>query len=588
MKKHIITVPLLIILAMILSCTAVFGAENEFVIENGVLTAYNGTSAAVTIPDGVTSIAPGAFAEDSGLLRVTIESLTCTFVEGSFPKGVTIRAYEGSAAESAAGLCNLEFEAIVIKKYKLTIAYVYENGSVAAESKISELVPGESYSVESPAVNGYTADNAVISGIMSEQDTVYTVVYKKNLAEGWTFEGGKVKYCKNNTYVKNETVNEGGKTYSFDSAGYLKADKSFVEISGKTYYFVSNSYVTGYRLINGAIYCFDGNGAMIAGASKDGYDFDINGRMIGDSIMVNFAGNTYYMKNNMLQTGFAMFGNHLYYFNPDYAMVKNGRSNGYTFDSEGHLTSGLSISQLTISQLPDVSADGREQCPKPTVKFQGFTLIENVHYTLEYSDNVEPGSATVLIKGMGPVSGSVEKSFQILDAEAFTLTIKYVNTMGMSVSPIYTTRIEAGEQFNIPSPEVDGYTPDQKSASGTMGNSDMTITITYSKVSSSTEDEQTSAPVESEPNETEKAPENNNDENSTSVQYDYALFLEVFAIATILAGGTIIVIINWDLIKKYFAKKKALIAEKKGKSTGKIAAKDKPEETTASNSKKRR
>ena len=48
------------------------GNPNDFVIENGVLTKYQGEGGDVVIPEGVTSIGSGAFSGCSSLTSVTI------------------------------------------------------------------------------------------------------------------------------------------------------------------------------------------------------------------------------------------------------------------------------------------------------------------------------------------------------------------------------------------------------------------------------------------------------------------------------------------------------------------------------------
>ena len=46
--------------------------EHDFVIENGVLTKYNGPGGEVVVPEGVTKIGNGAFSGCTNLTRVTL------------------------------------------------------------------------------------------------------------------------------------------------------------------------------------------------------------------------------------------------------------------------------------------------------------------------------------------------------------------------------------------------------------------------------------------------------------------------------------------------------------------------------------
>ena len=70
-------------------------------------------------------------------------------------------------------------EAPPAAEYVLTINYVYEDGTTAAETYQATLAYGTSYSVKSPVIEGYTASIEVVEGEMPEHDVTYTVVYKK-------------------------------------------------------------------------------------------------------------------------------------------------------------------------------------------------------------------------------------------------------------------------------------------------------------------------------------------------------------------------------------------------------------------------
>ncbi len=61
--------------------------------------------------------------------------------------------------------------------YPLTIYYVYEDGSRAAATVNRRLARGAEYSVTSPAIEGYTADIAVVEGTMPASAVTVTVTY---------------------------------------------------------------------------------------------------------------------------------------------------------------------------------------------------------------------------------------------------------------------------------------------------------------------------------------------------------------------------------------------------------------------------
>jgi preprotein translocase subunit YajC len=64
---------------------------------------------------------------------------------------------------------------------KVTIKYVYEDGTEAAPNKdFAGLKVGDAYTWNSPELEGYTADKLTVSGNAPAQDHVVTVTYKKN------------------------------------------------------------------------------------------------------------------------------------------------------------------------------------------------------------------------------------------------------------------------------------------------------------------------------------------------------------------------------------------------------------------------
>ena len=61
--------------------------------------------------------------------------------------------------------------------YRLTIHYIYLDGTTAAPNYTEQLGAGKYYSVTSPVISGYTATMVVVSGVMPARDMEYTVIY---------------------------------------------------------------------------------------------------------------------------------------------------------------------------------------------------------------------------------------------------------------------------------------------------------------------------------------------------------------------------------------------------------------------------
>ena len=70
---------------------------------------------------------------------------------------------------------------------------------------------------------------------------------------------------------------------------------------------------------------------------------------------------------------------------------------------------------LTISHIPSQKRTGSEITPEITVKCLDRVLTEGVDYTVAFSDNVEKGTATVTVTGMGDYEGmAAQTTFKIL------------------------------------------------------------------------------------------------------------------------------------------------------------------------------
>ena len=68
--------------------------------------------------------------------------------------------------------------------YTLTINYVYADGGTAAASYTGTYTYGQSYSVASPVIEGYTADVETVSGTMGAGNVTSTVTYTANAVAG--------------------------------------------------------------------------------------------------------------------------------------------------------------------------------------------------------------------------------------------------------------------------------------------------------------------------------------------------------------------------------------------------------------------
>ena len=152
--------------------------------------------------------------------------------------------------------------------YTLTVNYVYEDGSEAAESFTEMYYWDDSYSVDSPVIDGYLADKPTVSGVMPKSDLTVTVTYTKLEPEKYPL----VIYYKyedgTDAAPSYSDALEEGETYNVASPaikGY-KADKETV--SGSMTTDGATITVTYFEDVTEVIVTFDAQGGNLgAGAA---------------------------------------------------------------------------------------------------------------------------------------------------------------------------------------------------------------------------------------------------------------------------------------------------------------------------------
>ena len=99
----------------------------------------------------------------------------------------------------------------------------------------------------------------------------------------------------------------------------------------------------------------------------------------------------------------------------------------YAFNGGGFDAVGIKVSTSGSSDTKKLTKDnatlslsyssrpytGSALKPAATVKYGSTKLKKDTDYTVSYSDNKEPGTATVKITGTGNYTGSLSKTFRI-------------------------------------------------------------------------------------------------------------------------------------------------------------------------------
>lgn len=113
----------------------------------------------------------------------------------------------GTVAADGSLVLKLYFK---LNQFQLTINYVYADGTTAATSHSETLTVGNTYSVNSPTINGYTADKTVVSGTMPAENVVETVTYTKRSDLSYTvhyYWNGTTTSVKESKTVPGQTFN---------------------------------------------------------------------------------------------------------------------------------------------------------------------------------------------------------------------------------------------------------------------------------------------------------------------------------------------------------------------------------------------
>ena len=83
------------------------------------------------------------------------------------------------------------------------------------------------------------------------------------------------------------------------------------------------------------------------------------------------------------------------------------------------------IANAQFSTIPDQAYSGNAITPPVSISYLGNTLTEGLDYTVQYSDNIKPGVATITVTGLGRFCGEKKIQFNIISQFSQTaLTVK--------------------------------------------------------------------------------------------------------------------------------------------------------------------
>lgn len=115
---------------------------------------------------------------------------------------------------------------------------------------------------------------------------------------------------------------------------------------------------------------------------------------------------------------------------------------------------GVAVSKLTVSKIPDQKCTGQAITPPVVVKYKKTVLREGANYTVQYRNNVEVGTASVIITGRGGYKGTKRIDFKIkamakISEAGFTMTFDPATPVynGAPIKPVSYKAVYQSEEL---------------------------------------------------------------------------------------------------------------------------------------------
>ena len=227
----------------------------------------------------------------------------------------------------------------------------------------------------------FEADDLVIAGNIEDANI--------SGITGKTFTGSEIE--QDPTIVLESRTLEKGRDYNLEYGSNINAGRAIVIITGTGYYYgkVIKEFVISPKEISApAGISLTYNGKPQTGV-KAGTGYTVSGNTGTDA-------GTYTATISLDKSG-------NYIWNGG---TKEDKKVSWKIDL-------ASISTAVVSGIADAVYTGKAIVPNPVVKAGDVTLTSGTDYTVGYSNNIEVGTATVKITGMGNYTGSVSKTFKI-------------------------------------------------------------------------------------------------------------------------------------------------------------------------------
>lgn len=117
---------------------------------------------------------------------------------------------------------------------------------------------------------------------------------------------------------------------------------------------------------------------------------------------------------------------------------------GYTVSCTVNVKMNIACHDIKLEK-DKYEYDGTAKKPKVTVG----NLIEGKDYSVEYCNNINEGTATVVVSGLGLNTGSVSKSFTIMPEKIIKVSEKKVKVSGIKISTSLSNKIAVGKKVKL-------------------------------------------------------------------------------------------------------------------------------------------
>lgn len=136
----------------------------------------------------------------------------------------------------------------------------------------------------------------------------------------------------------------------------------------------------------------------------------------------------------------------------------------YAINSLGCITSGMNPDWFTFTGAETLYYTGEEIRPTISGKHGKTSLVQGTDYQVSYQDNINPGTATIIIEGLGKYNGRATKSFtihkavidRILTSPPADRTVSAAENMGFNQLiesiPLLSADVQwiHGTEYNLP------------------------------------------------------------------------------------------------------------------------------------------